>query len=250
MCKKERVDRILRILEKNGYVSAKYLCEELGYSKATVNRDLNFLEKQNLVVRSYGGVELVEKKGVPLNFRYHKMKNEKKNLCKAASELVNDGDVIFIDGASTTEHIAHYLTARHNLTVITNNVAVAAYLADFSNIRTICLGGEIVETPSMLAGNLCVKNAMEFKADKFFFASHGINDDGEIGNMGFVYNLLLNVMAKNSKQVIYLVDHSKMNLDFKIVIMKADEVDVIISDFDFSEGFREKFGKIEYIKIE
>lgn len=57
-------------------------------------------------------------------------------------------------------------------------------------------------------------------------------------------------MAKNSKEVIYLVDHTKINLDSRHVIMTADKLDVIISDCDFSESFREKFGKIKYIKIE
>ncbi|MBR2020854.1 MAG: DeoR/GlpR transcriptional regulator [Clostridia bacterium] len=249
MYQKERVDRIMQILREKGYVSVKYLCGEVGYSKATVNRDLNFMEKQKMITRSYGAVEIIEKKDVELEFRYHKMKREKLKLCKAAAELVNDGDIVFVDSSSTTEFIAQYLIKKNDVTVITSNTAVVSYLGGFSNIRIICLGGEIMEPPSMLGGELCVKNAMEYKADKLFFSSHGINDDGEIGGGGG-YSLLLNVMAKNSKEVIYLVDHTKINLDSRHVIMTADKLDVIISDCDFSESFREKFGKIKYIKIE
>ena len=212
MYQKERVDKIMQILRENGYVSVKYLCGEVGYSKATVNRDLNFMEKQKMITRSYGAVEIIEKKDVKLEFRYHKMKREKLKLCKAAAELVNDGDIIFVDSSSTTEFIAQYLIKKNDVTVITSNTAVVSYLSRFSNIKVICLGGEIMEPPSMLGGELCVKNAMEYKADKLFFSSHGINDDGEIGGGGG-YSLLLNVMAKNSKEVIYLVDHTKINLE-------------------------------------
>ena len=42
------MDAIVDILKQNGYVTVKYLTEELHYSNATVNRDLNLLEKQTL----------------------------------------------------------------------------------------------------------------------------------------------------------------------------------------------------------
>lgn len=248
MYQKERVDKILKILRENGYVNVKYLCDEIGYSKATINRDLNYMEKRKLVVRSYGGVELVEKQDIPLVFRYHKMKAEKKRICKAAAELVKDGDVIFIDPSSTTEYITPYLVDKNNIVVITSNIAIVAYLSDFSNIKTVCLGGEVFEPPSMLGGDLCVKNAMEYKADKFFFSTHGINDNGEIGGSG-IYNLLTNVMARNSKEVIYLVDHEKVNLASKSVVMTVDSVDIIVTDYKFGENFKEKYNNTKFIEV-
>lgn len=248
MYQKERVDKILSILHENGYVNVKYLCDEIGYSKATINRDLNYMAKQKLIVRSYGGVELIEKQSIPLAFRYHKMKNEKKRICKAAAELVKDGDIIFIDSSSTTEYMSPYLVNKNDITVITSNISVVMYLSDFCNIKTICLGGEIVEVPSMLGGDLCVKNAMEYKADKFFFATHSISDNGEIGGSGS-YNLLVNMMARNSNKVIYLVDHDKVNLRSKSVVMTADSVDIIITDHIFNDAFKSKYSRIEFIEV-
>lgn len=248
MYQKERIDTILGILRENGYVNVKYLCDKIGYSKATINRDLNLMAKQKLIVRSYGGVELVEKQDIPLVFRYHKMKKVKKRICKAAAELVKDGDVIFIDPSSTTEYMAPYLVDKKNITVITSNIALVAYLSDFSEIKTVCLGGEIFEPPSMLGGDLCVKNALEYKADKFFFSTHSINDDGELGGGGR-YNLIANVMAHNSKEVIYLVDHEKINLPSKSVVMTADSVDIIIADYTFDENFKEKYNRTKFIEV-
>ena len=248
MYQKERVDIILKLLRENGYVNVKYLCDKIGYSKATINRDLNLMAKQKLIVRSYGGVELIEKQDIPLIFRYHKMKKEKKRICKAAAELVKDGDVIFIDPSSTTEYIAPYLVDKKNITVITSNIAVVAYLSDFREIKTICLGGEIFDPPSMLGGDLCVKNALEYKADKFFFSTHSINDNGELGGGGR-YNLITNVMAHNSKEVIYLVDHEKVNLPSKSVVMTVDSVDIIITDYIFDEKFKEKYNRTKFIEV-
>lgn len=248
MYQKERIDLILRILRENGYVNVKYLCDEIGYSKATINRDLNYMEKQKMIVRSYGAVEIIENKNVQLEFRYHKMKREKIKLCKVAADLIKDGETIYIDSSSTTEFMSQYLIEKNNLTVITSNMAIVSYLSKFTNIKVICLGGEVIEPPSMLGGDLCVKNAMSYKADKLFFSTHSINEEGEIGGGG-MYNLLLNVMAQNSDEVIYLVDHTKINLSSKTVVMTADSVDIILSDYVFSEKFKEKYNCTKFIEI-
>lgn len=248
MYKKERVDKIMSILHEKGYVDVKYLCNEIGYSKATINRDLNYMENHDMVKRSYGGVELVENKDVTLEFRYHKMKREKMKMSKVAAELVKDGETIFIDSSSTTEFMARYLVKKNNITVITSNIAIVSYLSEYSNIRVICLGGEVIESPVMLGGDLCVKNAMSYKADKFFFAASSINEKGEIGE-GEGYNLLINVMAQNSKETIHLTDHTKMNLHSDMVCITADKVNVILSDFKFSESFKKKFKDTRFIEV-
>ena len=144
MYQSERLEKILKILEENGYTTVKYLTDELHYSNATVNRDLALLEAKKLVKRSYGGVELEEKKGVPLVFRYHKMKSSKMKIARTAAELIEDGDTVFIDATTTTQYMGHFLADKKDITVITNNMALATYLADVGK-SVICLGGEIVE---------------------------------------------------------------------------------------------------------
>lgn len=176
------------------------------------------------------------------------MKNEKKRICKAAAALVKNGDTIFIDSSSTTEYLAPYLIDKNDITVITSNMAIVEYLSEFSNIKVICLGGVIMEPPSMLGGDLCVKNAMEYKADKCFFSSLSINENGEVGGGG-MYTLLINVMARNSNKVIYLADHEKINLPAKIVVMNLEHVDTIITDYVFSESFKAKYSHVEFIEV-
>ncbi|HAB00567.1 MAG TPA: hypothetical protein DCE08_03595, partial [Ruminococcaceae bacterium] len=56
MYQKERMEEIYDILKKNGYVTVKYLVQQLEYSNATINRDLTVMENQKLIRRSYGGV--------------------------------------------------------------------------------------------------------------------------------------------------------------------------------------------------
>lgn len=246
MYQKERIENILSILKANGYVSVKYLTEQLHYSTATINRDLNVMQKQNLVTRTYGGVELVKRKGVALPFRYHLMKPVKNKMGEMAASLVNDGDIIFVDGTTTTEYIGKYLVNKKDITVITTNISLVAYLSQY-NIRCICLGGEMREAPSMLGGNLSIENAMKFNADICFFSTGGISEDGIIGNGA--YALLHTIMIKNSKKAYFLADHDKVGVQLPNNIVSLGDIDGIITDYIFPDEIKEKFGNTEFIEV-
>ena len=246
MLQKERTDAILHILQENGYVTVKFLVDKLHYSNATINRDLNFLQKQNLVKRSYGGVEIVKNKGVRLPFRYHKMKSVKTLLSKKAAEMVEDGDVIFIDGTTTTEYMGHYLENKKDITVITNNMALVMHLAELK-IKVICLGGSVVEEPFMLCGADTVENASRYRADKFFFSSGRVSEDGFLDS-GWTYTEMRRRMIENSDKVIYLADHEKIK-DVKGKTLSFSDVDVVITDFKFGEKVKEKYADVEFVEI-
>ena len=250
MYQNERLESIVKIVRQYGYVTVKYLVGELHYSNATINRDLNILEKQGKVRRSYGGVEYIEKSGVALPFRYHKMKSEKLKIAKRAAEFVKDGDVIFMDASTTAEYMAEFLMDKNDLTVITNNMALVMRLSEH-DIRVICLGGEMIETPCMLGGELSVENAMKYRVDKMFFASVSITETGEIMEVG-AYYLLHGVMAKNAQEIYYLADHDKVGVKRKgqmKILCDLQAVRGVVSDYEFPEETRKKYATTEFIKV-
>lgn len=230
MYQKERLDLILDAVRKNGFVTVKYLVANVHYSNATINRDLRLLEQKKLVKRSYGGVEAVENVGVELPFRYEKYRAEKMRLAKRAAEFVKDGDVIFIDGTTTTEYMAAYLTEKKDIRVITNNMLLAVRLAE-SGVSATCLGGDVAETPCMLDGAIAVETAEKYKADKMFFSVGAISKTGEIGGNEMYYTLH-KTMAKNAEQCFLLVTHDKLDVKTPLVL-KIPNLSCIISDFEF-----------------
>lgn len=246
MLQKERMDAILAILQENGYVTVKFLVEKLHYSNATINRDLNYMQKQNLVKRSYGGVEIVKNKGVRLPFRYHKMKSVKTLLSRKAAELVEVGDVIFIDGTTTTEYMGHYLSEKKDITVITNNMALVMHLAE-QGIKTVCLGGRVIEKPFMLGGDDAAEAAGKYHADKFFFSSGAISEEGII-NAELSYRPMKRVMMENADKVIFLADHEKLK-EVKGKAFSFLDVDVVITDFEFPSHTKEKFPDVKFVEV-
>ena len=246
MFQNERISAITDILKQNGYVTVKYLTEVLHYSNATINRDLNIMEKQNLVKRSYGGVELVQEKGTPLPFRYEKMKPAKRKIAQKAAEFVQDGDTIFIDASTTAEYMGRYLLDKKDITVITNNMALVMFLSEY-NIHAICLGGEVVEKPSMLSGSDTVENARHYHADKTFFSTGAVCMNGTIA-AGGAYHLLHQTIMENAEEVFCLADHGKIKPS-TTQIRNFDEVDYLITDFAIDTSIKEKFSTTKFVDV-
>ena len=243
MSYRDRQKQIIEILEKQGYVTVKYLTDALHYSSATINRDLNALQSQQLVTRSYGGVELVRAPYVPVFFRTHKMHAEKKYIGRAAASYVKDGDTIFIDGSTTAQCMEQYLIHRKNLTVVTNNIVLAANLSEYE-IKVVCLGGTIVEAPSMVYGTETVENVSHYKVDKMFFSTAAVSSDGLIASG--LYDLMLRAVAKHAGEVFYLVDHKKIDLPFNSILWDLGDVDCVISDCEFSEEVKGRYPKTRF----
>lgn len=248
MYQKERLENILQLVKQYGYVTVKYLVSNLHYSNATINRDLNALAAQKKVRRSYGGVEYIEKKGVPLPFRYHFMRAEKLKIGKKAAEFVCDGDTVFIDASTTTECMTEFLMDKKDLTVITNNMALVMHLSEYG-IKTVCLGGKIDEPPCMLYGEDTVENAMKYQADKMFFSTGYVSEDGRIGSG--TYGLLHTVMAQNSKEIYYLADHEKLDEKYlpKRYLFDFSKVKGVISDYEFSKEIKRKYPTTRFYKV-
>lgn len=242
----ERRNEILDILKKEGYVTVKYLCTVLHYSSATINRDLNILESQQMVKRSYGGVELVHSQYIPVCFRAHKMHIEKRWIGSAAAEYVKDGDTIFIDGSTTSQYMEQYLLQRKNLTVVTNNIALAANLS-VHNINVICLGGTIVEPPCMLYGPESVENAEKYRVNKMFFSTSALSCNGMIASG--VYDIMLKTISKNADEVFYLVDYKKVGQNFNRAYGNLNDVDYVISNYEFDDKIKQRYGKTKFILV-
>ena len=179
MYQQERMDEIMKILKKNHYVTVDYLVNEIRYSPASIRRDLTLLEKQGLVKRSYGGVTYKDANISPFRFRQHSMKTAKNAIAKKAASLISNGDVVFIDGSSTTQYMGRYLVDKKGITVITCNMMLADFLSEHG-IETYCTGGKVVEYPGILGGDMALEMLSKFNIDIAFFSSTAFNTCGQV----------------------------------------------------------------------
>ena len=244
----KRMDVILDIIKENGFVTVKYLCDELHYSKATINRDLNELQAKRLITRNHGGAEYIDRKYAPLVFRINKNKQIKAKLAAEAAKILSDNITIFIDGSTTTQYIGKYIPRYKNITVITNNINLAAYLSE-SQVNVICLGGRITESPYVVGGSEPAKQAETHNTSIAFFSTSSFAAEGTI-NVGNIYYDLTIAAMKNAKKTVFIVDSSKTEFDAPRKLCDFSEISTVISDFHFSDETKNSFPNTEFIEVD
>ena len=244
MSQKLRQDQILAILAKRSYVTVRYLTDQLHYSSATINRDLNKMEALGLVKRSYGGVEAAKKEHLPaLPERQFYMKKEKRRIARVAAGLIQNGETVFLDGSTTVQYILPFLSEKKDLRILTNNMRLAMELSDL-DFTVICLGGRVSERPYVLDGDETVEIAQKFQAHKMFFSLDAITADGFIHG---VHYLLYKTMIRNSDEAYLLIDQTKLvdRLDTKLCDFSA--LTGVISDFEFSEETKAAYPDVNFL---
>ena len=247
MYREERLAKIIELLGKNGHMTVNKLAETLDYSIATLNRDLNILEAQNYLRRSYGAVSLIED-NPPLIDRYNIMRKAKNLIAFEASRHVSDGDVIFIDGSSTTEAMGKHLLAKKNITVITNNVSLFLFLCE-NGVDAVILGGRKKEPPYLLGGRETEAAAMLYRVDKLFFSSYSASRDGYI-SAEEEFEMLRRIMIANAQRSYYLISEDKLFHPFERALCHFGEISAVISDFGFDDDLRSRYPAVDFITVE
>ena len=97
MFMEERLEEILRILKKDGKVLVKDLSIKFNVTEGMIRKDLQKLEQEGLLKRTYGGAILERQTIHDDNIRPRLMKNlsEKDIIAKLALNEIKDGDFIF-----------------------------------------------------------------------------------------------------------------------------------------------------------
>jgi DeoR family fructose operon transcriptional repressor len=244
MSQKLRQDQILSILETRRYVTVRFLVNTLHYSTATINRDLNRMQTLGLVKRSYGGVEAAKNEQFPaLPERQFYMKKEKRCLARAASELIQNGDTVYLDGSTTVQHILPFLSEKKDLRILTNNMRLAIELTDL-DFEVICLGGRVSERPYVLNSAETVEIVQKFRAHKMFFSLDCVTADGYVHAVEYP---LYKAMLKNSDEAYILIDQTKIVDRVDMILCDFSALAGVISDFTFPEETKKAFPNVKFI---
>src|SRR3989344_6020167 len=113
----QRKQLILERLRQDGQIVAKALSEELGISEDTVRRDLRVRE--------------------------HLATDDKRALGRAGAALVQPGQVVILDGGTTSLQVVQHLPLELRATVVTHSPSVAVALADHLQVEVLMLGGRL-----------------------------------------------------------------------------------------------------------
>lgn len=175
----ERRRHILDLLKKNGKVLVKDLSTKFNVSESMIRKDLQILEKNNLLHRTYGGAINIERtlvKTEALSNRMEKDTDFKKIIAQKAYKLINDNDTIFLDSSSISYFLTKLLIQNDkNITLITNMVQISSLIHLNLKMNVIFIGGDY---NAFVGGNIgfhSIEQIKLYSCNKAFIGCSGIN---------------------------------------------------------------------------
>lgn len=230
--KEERWQQIVQILSAQGRIRVGALAEELNVSEATVRRDLEAMQALGMLQRTHGGAVLPRPTAFEVSFDESQTfaLSEKRAIGKRAAALVSDGESIIIESGSTTLEMARCLGNFHNLTVLTNSLAICKELSERDGIEIIVLGGMLRRQSASLVGHWVAEMLHSVRVDKAFLGANGLSVEFGISAPNVFTAESRKAMIDASRTRIALADHSKIGVETFYRVAPLDILDMLITD--------------------
>jgi DeoR/GlpR family transcriptional regulator of sugar metabolism len=169
----QRRDLILGHLRRDSVLSYRQLAELVGVSHMTVRRDVTELERQGRVTATTGGARIVTRVAAE-PARAEKSTTDvaqKDAMARVAAALVQESMTVYLDAGTTMQAFRPHLEAFTDLTVVTNDLVVAASLTDHPSIEVIVVGGRVEKRNSSTVGRLPALALRELSLDIAFLSA-------------------------------------------------------------------------------
>lgn len=246
MFAEERREMILSRVKALGRVLAKDLAEELKVSIDTIRRDLTAMEEGGLLKRTHGGaVPLSKVRRLPINnsIRYSEGTEHQNAVARLAAAHIEQGDTIFIGGASIHYILLKHLPTDREYTVITNSLTIAEKLRSFNNIETYIVCGKIKSEEGMVDA-LATEFIKNLRIDTAFLTGGGISARHGLSSSTPEGAIFQRSVAEVSRRRICLANFDKIGTEFFAKTIDIKNLDLIITDWEAPEDEIEEIQKL------
>jgi DeoR/GlpR family transcriptional regulator of sugar metabolism len=226
----ERRHRILEHLQVQGRVLASDLVAEFGVSPDTVRRDLRDLDEAGMLRRVHGGALPRRGDTDPLPLRARRAPEAKASIARRAAQIVRDGEVVMLDGGTTTLEVARALPERLTATVVTNSLPIALALADHRSVEVVVVGGSLRARAGVTVGAAAVAALAAVRADVLFLGVCGLHPEIGVSVEDAEEREGKRAMIAGAAAVVGLADHDKLGTALPFVVAPLTELTTLVTD--------------------
>lgn len=223
---------MLDAVRRRRTASVEALAEQFGVTPQTVRRDIKRLAAAGLLTRFHGGAGVAGSTVENIAYQERKQQNQtaKLAIARKVAQAVPEGCSLILNIGTTTEAIALELMRHKGLRVITNNLNVAAILADNRDCELIVAGG-IVRAPDRgIVGDATVDFMSQFKVDIAIIGISGIEADGTLRDYDYREVKVSRTIIEHARKVWLAADHSKFNRPAMVELGRLQQIDRLFTD--------------------
>ena len=226
-----RQEKILELVQRQGYVSVEALAQRFDMTPQTIRRDINQLSEMALVERYHGGAGVPSSvENVAYTTRQVLCLDEKRRIAQAVAAQIPDHASLFINIGTTTEEVAKELLGHKALRIITNNLNVAGILCTNPDFEVIVAGGVVRGRDRGIIGEPTIDLISQFKVDYGIIGISGIDSEGVLLDFDYREVRVAQAIIANSRRVFLAADHTKFGRNAMVRMGRIEQISALFTD--------------------
>lgn len=240
MSMQRRLDEIRRIVKVDKRIIVSDLSRQFNVTEETIRRDLDKLEAEGLIARTYGGAVLNQtntSESLDFNRRAQNHPEAKRTIASLAASVIPANAVVGADASSTVAEALKVLGAHEGITVLTYSIKAIENLAD-TGIRLISTGGIVNRSYSAFKGSVAQRVLETFNTEYALLSCKALNMNGGAYDSNEEEVELKKRMIEHTAKVVLLADGSKLDKLAFAQLADFDRINMIITDRKPSQKWR------------
>jgi DeoR/GlpR family transcriptional regulator of sugar metabolism len=226
----ERRQYILETLRHDGKVLATELSRQLNVSEDTIRRDLRELAEAGLLQRVHGGALPSSPATGPFTTRQRQATSAKAVIAQAAVQLIRAGQVVILDGGTTTLQVAQRLPVDLRATVITNSPPIAVALAEHPHVEVVMVGGRLYKDSLVTVGAATVEALHMVRADLCMLGVCSLHPEVGISVPDLEEAHVKRAMIARAAEVVALASSEKLGTVSSYIVGPLGELTHIVTE--------------------
>lgn len=227
-------DRRLKILERVAEgmsIQVGDLARDFDVSEMTIRRDIQRLERDGFLRRTYGGAtaHITRSFDVAFNARALQHAPEKRLIGLAAAGELGDATLLFVGIGTTAEQFARFLPARPELTVVTGSLPIASLLGT-RPVRVVGLGGTIRRDDLTFVGPAARATLERYRFDLAVLGAAGLSARWGLTELNDEEAEIYRLAIEHSERVLVIADGSKLGNVAPSIVAPAQRLQTLVTD--------------------
>ena len=228
MMTSERKALILERIRTQGRLLAKAFAQEFALSEDTIRRDLREMAADGLLARVHGGALPVQPDLPDFSARRAIATSEKQRLGARAAQMIQPGQIVFLDGGTSNAEIARALPRSFAFTVATHSPTIAAELEKHPTAEVLLIGGRLYKHSMVAVGTLASNAIAGLRPDIFFLGTTAVHPRHGFSTGDFEEAAIKRQIALQSAATWSLVTLDKMDAVSPVTIMPLEAATGVI----------------------
>lgn len=246
----ERLQKIREIIMQQKSVDVTWLSKYLRVSEVTIRRDLEKLEVEGILKRTYGGAVLneINSIGNPLEWgevfegEIANISEQNRRLGELSVSIVDDYDILFLDNCKSNLVLAEKVSTKTGVVVFTNSLDILAVMSKSKTNKVILTGGGVDYSKNIMLNSSSEVPFPDIKVNKAFLHIHAADIDYGIAMNERDGASLYKQLKIKAKSIVAIMEKSVFD---KVGLFRVDEIcgiNYVITE----EGIPDKYKKVFY----